>query len=69
MNYTYRIITLNISGIASATRHQMFEDFLRIHDVDIALLQEVTTENNITFKSYQTLVNIGTTAQGTAILS
>jgi len=69
MNYTYRIMTININGIASATRHHLLEDFLRKHDVDIALLQEVTTENNITFKGYQTVINIGTSARGTAILS
>jgi len=36
--------------------------------MDISLLQVVTTEN-ITFKGYQTLLNIGTTARGTSIMA
>jgi uncharacterized protein (UPF0248 family) len=61
-------MTLNINWVASATRPQMLEDFLRKRDVNIALLQEVTTDNT-TFKCYQSLTNISTIARGTAILS
>jgi len=45
----------------------MLEEFLRKHDVDFALLQEVTSLNAISFKGYQTIDNIGTSGRGTAI--
>jgi len=60
-------MTLNINGLTSHTRHQMLEQFLCRHDVDFALLQEVTSLNAITFKGYQTIDNIGTSGRGTAI--
>jgi len=50
MHYTYRIITMNFNGITSSTRIQMLEEFLKRHDVDIALFQEVTNENNLVFQ-------------------
>jgi len=46
MQYTYRIITLNINGIENKTRLRMLEEFIQRHDIDIALLQEVTDEEN-----------------------
>ena len=42
MTHTYTVATLNINGIANYTRIKMLEDFLWTHDIDIALLQEVT---------------------------
>jgi len=53
MSYTYRVMTLNVNGIASCTRLQMFGDFLHRHDVDFALLQEVTNVNIINIRGYQ----------------
>ena len=47
----------------------MLKDFLRKHDVDFALLQEVMSLNAITFKGYQTIDNIGTSGRGTAIIA
>ena len=47
----------------------MLEVFLRKHEVDIALLQEVTPGGNITFSGYQSHVNIGMSERGTAILA
>ena len=47
----------------------MIEEFLRKHDVDSALLQEVTSLNAITFKGYQTIDNIGTSGRGIAIIA
>ena len=37
----------------------MLEEFLRKLDVDISLLQEVTSLNAVTFKGYQTIDIIG----------
>jgi exonuclease III len=39
---TRRIVTLNINGISSTTRQAMLENFIRIHDLDFVLPQEVT---------------------------
>jgi len=69
MQYTYRIMSLNINGIESHTRLQMLEEFLQRHDVDIALLHEVTNEKKLVFKLYKSTINIGTLELGTAILS
>ena len=40
MQYTYRIMTLNINGMESHTRLQMHEEFLQRHDMGIALLRK-----------------------------
>ena len=69
MSYTYRILTLNINGIASVNRQHTLEEFIRKHDVDIAMLQEVTPTHNIIIKGYQTIDNIGTTGRGIAIIA
>jgi len=42
MTHTYTVATLNINGIENHTRIKMLENFLWTHDIDIALLQEVT---------------------------
>ena len=47
----------------------MLEVFPRKHEVDIALLQEVTPGVNITFSGPQSHVNLRTSGQGTAILA
>jgi exonuclease III len=44
-------------------------DFLRIHDIDIALLQEVTSPQIVTIRRYTKHINIGTKRRGTAILA
>jgi len=47
----------------------MLEEFIRKHDVDIAMLQEVTSVHNITIKGYQTIDNFEIAGRGTAILT
>jgi len=64
MAFTYHVMTLNINGLASQIRHQMLEEFLYRHDVDFALLQEVTLLNYIDFKVYKTIDNIRTSGLG-----
>ena len=59
---------MNINGIENHTRLRMFGEFLHSHDVDVALLQEVTNGNNLSVKGYQTIVNVGTLGRGTAII-
>ena len=38
----------------------MFGEFIHRHDVDIALIQEVTNGDNLAVKGYQSIVNVGT---------
>jgi len=61
-------MTLNINGIENHTRLRMFGEFLHRHDVEIALIQEVTNGNNLAVKGYQSIVNFGTLRRGTAII-
>jgi len=68
MRYTYRIITLNINGIENQTRLHMPEEFIKRHDIDIALLQEVTNEEKLTCRGYYVTANVGITGRGTAII-
>jgi len=46
----------------------MLEEFIRKHDIDIAMLQEVTNVHSITMNGYQVIDNVGTMGRGTAIL-
>jgi len=46
----------------------MLEEFVHRHDVDLALLQEVTDGDKLVCKGYHSTINIGTTGRGTAIL-
>jgi exonuclease III len=43
MQYAYRIVTININGIESSNRTTMLGDFLHRQDIDIALIQEITS--------------------------
>lgn len=68
MQYTSRIVILNITSITSATQHHMLETFLRKNEVDIALSQQLTPGANITFRFYHSYLNILISQRGTAIL-
>jgi len=47
----------------------MLTDFVRKHDIDIALVQEVTAPDSINITGYVAHFNIGSTMRGTAILA
>jgi hypothetical protein len=47
----------------------MLEEFLYKHDIDLALLQEVTNTKFIIFRRYTSHINMGTEGRGTAILA
>ena len=57
--YIYKVATLNIKGITQHTRLKMLEDFLR-HDIDLALLQEITCLQLDILSRYAQYINIGT---------
>jgi exonuclease III len=67
MTFVYRIVTLNINGIQSDTRLQMLH-LLSGHDVDIVLLQEVSTPYLNTVPRYTEYSNREMEGRGTAIL-
>jgi len=69
MDYTYKIATLNINGISAPTRIDMLEEFLYKHDIDLALLQEVTNSKIITIRRYTSYINMGTEGRVTTILA
>ena len=69
MTHVCRVATLNINGITSATRLGMLEEFLHKHDIDIALLQEITHLDLSTLRNYNYHINQGTEGRGTAILT
>jgi exonuclease III len=61
-------MTLNINGMTSDTKHRMLEDLLWKQCIDIALLQEVTTNKLNTLRGYTKYINEETEKRGTAIL-
>jgi exonuclease III len=69
MNITYKIATLNINGISTTTRIRMLEEFLYKHDIDLALLQEVTNTKITMFRRYVSHIHMRTEGRGTAILA
>jgi len=68
MAQIYKVATLYINGIANCTRLRMLEDFLWKHDIDIILLQEVTSRNIDAMRRYTKYINIGTEQRGAAMM-
>jgi len=66
---TLCIAKLNINGLLSPARQDMLNAFVRLHDIDILLLQEVTHPFNTGFQGYTIHYNIRTSRRGTAILT
>jgi exonuclease III len=60
MTHILKVGTLNINGIKADIRLEMLETFLRYKDLDVLLLQEVTTEKLRAFLNYTTHINVGT---------
>ena len=46
----------------------MLEKFRRRHEVDIAMIQEVTSRKHIEVMGYHTIENIGKAGRGTAMI-
>jgi exonuclease III len=66
---TYKIETLNVSGMSAMTRMRMLADFLRKQEIDIILLQEVTHNDFDLIRGYNAYTNVGVNKSGTAILT
>lgn len=56
---TVKIATINMNGISTRTKAGMFED--SIQDLDILLVQEVTSPEIANMHCYMTNLNTGTT--------
>ena len=64
-----RIASLNINGIRANTRVGMLQDFVKSHEFDIVLVQEVTAPESVDIAGYVSHTNIGSEMRGTAILA
>jgi hypothetical protein len=62
-------MTLSINGIMQPSLLGMLEDFFRRHDVDIALLEEVTSLRLNAIQLYKSYLNIGTDQPWKSILT
>lgn len=69
MGETYTIGTLNINCIESENKIQMLEHFLHRNDIDILLVQEVTTDILHQMRGYTSYLNVGTSKRGTALIA
>jgi exonuclease III len=62
-------MTLIINGCTSWTRSRMLSGFVHRHEIDILLLQEVSTKEVSRIARYTTHLNAGDAGRGTAILA
>ena len=65
----FKIATLNINGLASRTKVEMLEDFLRRQEIDILFLQEVAHSTIDILRGYKTYNNVRTAGRGTAMVT
>jgi exonuclease III len=68
MLITHTIATINVNGINSTLKLSLLTNLLHKQDIDIALIQEVTTNDFSQIYGYQAYVNTGTEGRGTAII-
>jgi len=66
---TVKVATFNINGISKRAKAGMFEYFLYRQDLDILLVQEVTSLETMNVPGYVTNLNIGNTMPGTAFVA
>jgi exonuclease III len=62
-----KIASININGIRSPTRVGTLMDFLRKHDIDIALIKEIVDPEIVCINGYLAHTNIGPDMRGNAI--
>jgi exonuclease III len=64
-----KIASININGIQSPTRLGMLMDFLRKHDIEIALIQAIVDPESVCINGYLADTNTGSDMRGTAIIA
>ena len=60
MTSVYKITTLKINGLTATRRLTMLQPFCCAQDIDILLLQEVTTPEFPAFAGHKACVDVGT---------
>jgi exonuclease III len=68
MTTVIKIATININAITSRTRVGMLTEYIRRHELDIILIQEINTEL-LNMPGYDMFYNVGTQTRGTAIMA
>jgi exonuclease III len=63
------VASININGIANNTLIRMLEEFLWTHDIELALLQEVTGLQMNSIRRYTKHINLGVEKRGIGILA
>jgi exonuclease III len=66
---TIRITAINTNGLLYPIRQAMLENDIRLHEMDIIRLQEVTQQLTTPFSGYDIHYNIGTTLRSTAFIT
>ena len=69
MTAVIKIATININGITSRTRVGMLVDYIRRHELDIVLIQEITNTGLLNIPGYETYYNVGSQMRGKAIMA
>jgi exonuclease III len=65
----FKIATLNINGLATRTRMEMLQDFVRRQEIDILFLQQLAHPTLNELRNYKTYTNVGTAMRGTAFVT
>lgn len=63
---SYNLASININNISNTNKLNCLHSFLRTHNVDIALLQEIES-SQFSIPGYTTITNVDNTNRGTAI--
>lgn len=63
---SYKIASINLNNITNQTKISALQSFLRLHEVDIALLQEVENDKMV-LSGFNIVFNVDHTHRGTAI--
>jgi len=63
------VATINTNGITAHTRVGMLADFIQHHDFDVIFIQEGTSPEILNIRGYETLLNIGTSMRGPAVVA
>lgn len=67
LNHSYTMATININGIQNNTKLLSLSAFIRMLDLDLVCMQEVSCENH-DFPGYEAVYNIDERNRGTAVL-
>jgi exonuclease III len=68
MTTVIKITTININAITARIRVGILTEYIRRHELDIVLIQEINTDL-LNMPGYDTVYNVGTQTRGTAIMA